>query len=492
MIKYKQVTAIICLLSVLSCLNACGDNSEQPKETTGIPTESESVVETAEQILYSASYLPDADYEGYLFRTVSVTDYPTHVEEADGEVVNDAYYKRNQIIEERYNMEFQETYVANYDEMTKTFKKSAMAASNDFDLCRLIMRDAFSLAQQGYILPVEELPYVDITQPWYVQYVNQELTINDKLIFAYSDECINAFESTMCVIFNKKLIADVGLQSPYQMVDDGTWTIDAFFEMAQQAISDLNNDGKYGIADDRWGIISTHDSILPSMWLGAGMKTVELQNGIPAFTAPQNEKLITLLGKVYDYWTENGMCYDAYLSEGYVGEYALNAIAQFANDGALFTVNGFSAVSLLRDMESDFGIVPTPKFDETQEEYYGRLIDGWINVPLYCCENPERTSVIMEALAVESKNYVIPAIYEKSIKDKCLRDEESIRMLEVIQKNKIIDLGDTVWMDPIRNLFMDCYRKKKPDFASAMEKKIKLVNKTIEKAVEALSESSGT
>ena len=182
------------------------------------------------------------------------------------------------------------------------------------------------------------------------------------------------------------------------------------------------------------------------------------------------------------------MCYDAYLTEGYVSEYAMNAYSRFANDGALFTVSSFGLTPFLRDMESDFGIVPTPKYDETQEEYYGRLIDGWINVPLYCCENPERTSVIMEALAVESKNYVIPAIYEKSIKDKCLRDEESIRMLEVIQKNKIIDLGDTVWMDPIRNLFMDCYRNKQPDFASAMEKKTRLVNKTIEKAIKAFSE----
>lgn len=410
------------------------------------------------------------------------------MEEADGDVVHDAYYKRNQIIEERYNMEFQETYVADYNEMTKAFKKSAMAASNDFDLCRLIMRDAFSMAQQGYILPVDELPYVDITQPWYVQYVNRELTIADKLIFAYSDECICAFESTMLVFFNKKIVSELDLESPYQMVDDGTWTIDAFFGMAQEAISDLNNDGKYGITEDRWGIISTHDSILPSMWLGAGMKTVELQDGIPVFTAPQNEKLVTLLGKVYDYWTEKGMCYDAYLSEGYVSEYAMNAYSRFANDGALFTVSSFGLTPFLRDMESDFGIVPTPKYDETQEEYYGRLIDGWINVPLYCCENPERTSVIMEALAVESKNYVIPAIYEKSIKDKCLRDEESIRMLEVIQKNKIIDLGDTVWMDPIRNLFMDCYRNKQPDFASAMEKKTRLVNKTIEKAIKAFSE----
>ena len=66
---------MICLLAVeFSCLNACGENGEQPKETTGGQPGSESIAGT-EEVLYSAPYLPDADYGGYIFRTVSVEDY---------------------------------------------------------------------------------------------------------------------------------------------------------------------------------------------------------------------------------------------------------------------------------------------------------------------------------------------------------------------------------------------------------------------------------
>lgn len=150
-------------------------------------------------------------------------------------------------------------------------------------------------------------------------------------------------------------------------------------------------------------------------------------------------------------------------------------------------VTQFSALNSLRDMKADFGLIPVPKYDEEQSEYYGRLIDGWISVPLHCCENPERTSVIMEALAVESKNYVIPAVYEDAIKNKYLRDEESIRMLDMVLKNRVIDLGDTVWMSDIRNVFMDVFKLKKGNFVSAIEKKVKAINKVINKTVEAFS-----
>ncbi|MBQ8578879.1 MAG: hypothetical protein IJ449_13090 [Clostridia bacterium] len=490
--KQNGIQLLPYLLLTAALLASCqGEDDIGTAGETTAPAVSSAAEAATDSALYTADYLPDADYEGYVFRCVTVEDYPVAMEKEDGDVVNDAYYKRNAILEERYNIDFEDTYVDTYMDMTDTFRTSALAASNDFDLCRLIMRDAFSMALEGYILPVSELPYLDITQDWYIHYVNEELTINDTLIFAYSDECISAFESTYAVIFNKQIIGDLGLDSPYDMVDNGTWTYDALFEMAQEAISDLDNDGKYTLETDRFGIISVHDQILPCTWVSSGIKTVEKQDGIPVFTAASNERLITLLGKVYDYWAADGMCYDAFLSVGYDEANRRAANLMYAQDHALFMFNGFGSLSILRDMEHDFGLVPLPKYDETQKEYYSRLIDGWINVPLYCTENPERTSVIMEALAVETKNYVIPALYEDAIQNKYLRDETSVRMLDLVMQNRSIDLGDTVWMVDIRNIFMDCFRNKKPDFASAIEKNTKKASRAIDKALESLGNQAG-
>ena len=486
--KTRNVISTILLFAAILCSVSCGEDSAQTDvkktETKAAETTAEAVTE---ELLYKADYLPDADYNGYVFRTVTVPEFPVAMAAEDGDVINDSIYKRNRIISERYNISFEDQIVPTYMDMTNTFKTSALAASNDFDLGRLIMRDAFSLAQEGFILPVSELPYVDITQDWYIHYVNDELTINDKLFFAYSDECISAFTSTICVIFNQQIIADLDMASPYTLVDEGKWTYETFFEMAGEARADLDNDGKYSMDTDRLGICSIYDEMLPSMWISAGIKVVEKEDGIPVFTAPGNEKLIGLLEKVYEYWTADGICYDAFITKGHDEIYRTESRAQYTEGHALFMVMSFGGLNSLRDMEADFGLVPTPKYDEAQSEYYGRLIDGWINVPLYCCENPERTSVIMEALAVESKNYVIPAVYEDAVQNKYLRDEESIRMLDMVMKNRVIDLGDTVWMFDIRNVFMDVFRLKKGNFVSAIEKKVKAINKVIDKTVEAFS-----
>ncbi|MDD4773087.1 MAG: hypothetical protein PHZ09_05710 [Eubacteriales bacterium] len=471
------------LLVAAALLPACSDKAD----ITDSPQSAAAETVSAESELYAAPYLPDADYEGYVFRMVTVPGYPSHVTAENGDIVNDAYYRRNQIIEERYNIEFEESQVPDYNTLTVTFRNSAAAASDDFDLCRLIMRDAFSLALEGYVAPVSQLPYLDITQDWYIHYVNEELSIGGELLFAYSDDCVDTLEGMFCVFFNKALSEQLNLTSPYELTDSGGWTLEAFYSAAAAAIDDLNGDGKYTLEEDRWGIISEHDMILPSMWVGAGKKTVAKDaDDIPYFIAHGDETLYSLLTDVYDFWITDGMCYDSFLKIAYNEKNRIYARGYFIAGSAMFIVNGFGTASRLRDMESDFGIVPLPKYDEVQQSYYTRLCDGWLNLPLYCAADLSRTGVIMESLAVESKNYVIPAIYDRALLNKYIRDEETVRMLDIIQRNRIIDLGDTIWMAAVRNIFMDCFRQKKPEFASAVEKNVKSVEKTIEKTLEAM------
>lgn len=292
----KRMRVISAFVVAFIFLGSCAQQSDT--EQTSVEAENTSD-ESSDVSYYSADYLPDKNYDGYIFRVVTVPEWPTDVSEENGDVVNDAYYKRNRIIEDRYNIRFEENQVLGYEELTETFRKSAQAMSDDFDLCRLIMRDAFSLAVEGYVAPVSELPYCDPTQDWYIKYVNDELEIDGVLPFAYSDECIHLFEGAICVFFNKDMITDYGLVSPYELVDDGSWTMEKYFEYASAVISDLNSDGKFDIRDDRGGIIDELDFIIPSFWVGAGVKTVEKVDGIPHFNEG-NEKLYDILGYLSD------------------------------------------------------------------------------------------------------------------------------------------------------------------------------------------------
>lgn len=485
---FSQIAFLLAALTAAQILASCGNESQTQNNTTPSTNQDiSSEVTTADEPnkkngLWYADYLPEKDYDGYTFRVVSVDILPTDVAEETNDIVNDSYYQRNRKIEEKYNIEFEQNTVASWDEQTKVFKKSAMAVSPDFDLCRVIMRDAFPFVLQGYAASPDMLPYIDMSKPWYIKYVNDALTIENKNILAYSDECIGALTGVLCVFFNQKMCQDLGLQSPYELVDNGTWTIDRFYEYAEAASSDLNSDSKFDFDNDRYGVIAEHDMFIPSMWIGANIRTVEKdENDFPYFAANGNEKLYDLMTGVSEFFNKDGMCYDILLKKGYGNDGGesnrLAARIGFSNGKSLFNITGFGSSSDLREMRDDFGIIPLPKYDKEQERYFSRLCDGWINIALACSEDLERTSIILEALAVETKNIVIPAIYDKAIQNKYIRDEKSLEMLELIQENRSVDLGDTVWMDPVREIFVGPVRQKKTDFASNVAKNLGQVDK---------------
>ncbi len=478
----KFIAFLLLILTAGYPLIACAEKTaDSLSETAFVSTAAETAVETD---WYSADYLPDKDLEGYLFRFVSMAGNPSHVAEENGDIVNDAYYKRNRIISERYNMAFAVSDVPGYPDLTSTFKKSVLAASDDFDLCRIIMRDAFSCALEGYVMPLESLTYVDITKDWYIHYVNDELTIGDTLYFAYSDECMDAFTGAMCVFFNKGIVENLNMDDPYDLVVKGTWTLDKFLSTAMEAISDIDGDGEMTI-NDRYGIIDEHDMLIPSMWVGAGIKTIDKDgDNLPYFAATGNDKLVSLIETFYDNWILEGFNYDSFLSLGYDEKNRIIANGFYMEDKGLYTVRGFGSAESLREMTTDFGIIPLPKYSEDQTDYYSRICDGWLNIVPFCAPDAERTSIIMEALAVETKNYVIPAYYENALLNKFIRDEESVEMLNIIQKNRTLDLGDSIWYTTVREVFINCFRNKTKTFASAMEKNAEKINKTIEKAVE--------
>ena len=446
---------------------------------------------------YTAAYLPDKNYGGYKFRIVvpmnGVYDSTTaaDIEQETGDTVNDAIYKRNRLIEERYGIKFKQIGVEAWPDLTPQFKKSTTAGSDDFDLCMMISRDAWAMSLTGAVVPVNRLSYIDITQPWYSQDVNSEITINGKLYFAYSDECLTMFEYTTCVLFNKKLVEDLALENMYNLVREGTWTIDKFFELSKTVVTDMDGDGQM-TDTDRYGILSQGDMLYPCFWVSSGIKTVSKDaNDLLVFTG-NSEKLFNVLEKVHQnilggdkiFFDAFGDKITSYQHQGGDDTRRVSRM-QFEDNLGLFFIQFVGIIPTLRAMETDFGILPFPKYDETQQKYHSRVIDGWINCVPNNAPDCERTSIIMEALAVESKNITVPAYFETALRTKYARDDESQDMLDIIHANRTMDLGDVFYMDPVRNLYMGVIGSKKNDFASVVEKRTSTVEKTLAKANEA-------
>ena len=98
-------------------------------------------------------------------------------------------------------------------------------------------------------------------------------------------------------------------------------------------------------------------------------------------------------------------------------------------------------------------------------------------------KDPDMTSVITEALCAESYKIVVPTFYDKALKTKAARDDDSAEMIDMIRDGLVFDWGylhsDTlggvghIFVGLIRNNsnnVMSEYAKMQDKYATNLEK----------------------
>ena len=461
--------ALLCTSSLISC--GGGEAETEPTEqTAAVETEAET------EFRYKADYLPQVTYDGYTYRIHAYEENPAHVDEPSGDIIDDAIYQRNILIEEQYDIAFEQTLVpyTEYEKVNEFMRNAGRAQSDDTDLCYLGFKNAYNLVLEGFVPASSNLPIIDLSQPWYLHVLNDSLTIDGVTLIAYS--ALDTHPGGTCVFFNKQLVKNLNLDDPYELVKNGTWTIEKNYQMAEAAISDLNGDGQMTV-DDRFGYITEWDRISLVAYYGTGNLLVDVIDGVPV--ASQKEVLFDAFQLCHSYCQINGFMLDTFKQFGTAESSRIAGSELFKQGNSLFICNGTRLLPTMGDMEDDYGIVPLPKWSEEQTQYYS-MQDGYgISVPLACSTDMERVCVIKEAMAAESLNIVRPAYYENALKNRYVRDETSVEMLDIITNGNVADLGQSPWWDIVRTPWQNTLQQPSPDFASAVAKNMPKCEKAI-------------
>jgi hypothetical protein len=190
------------------------------------------------------------------------------------------------------------------------------------------------------------------------------------------------------------------------------------------------------------------------------------------YVAMGSTKFNDVFNRIYEIMWDHGNWYVSTNDENVPTE----NINMFSADLSLFFESDFYHIQTLREMESDFGVLPFPKYNEQQENYRTNVIFfDTTSVPITVTDT-DRSSIVIEALTAESARSVIPAYYEVSLKTKYSRDNESQEMLDLIFNTRVVDLGNTIWVDVIRDAVLaGMYKKNDRDLASkiaSMETKV--------------------
>lgn len=415
--------------------------------------------------------LPDADYHGYNFKIFTGIENSGDTygsfndivaEELTGSPINDSVYMRNIRIEDNYNIMIKG--ISSNDD--NRVKKTVYAGEDAFDVVVLPMNMTAQLATQGILHNLTGVPYIDFSKPWWDKNAVEQLSIANKVYFTTSDLLISDKNATSAFLFNKKIIIDYGLESPYVLVKEGRWTVDKMREMAKCVAMDLNGDGKMD-TNDLYGLLVDKDMLHNSV-LSSGDFVIE-KDGKDLPVINLTECMLTS----FDKWAN--IYYSDFAFKP--GELE-SALVMFENNQGLFMYEKMITAIAMRRFEADFGILPSPKSDVSQAEYCNPVMPdaNAISVPV-TNPNLERTGIILEALSAESYYTLLPAYYDVTLMAKFYRDVESAEMLDIIFASRRYDLARVYG---IYNMSVD----KPIDFASEFEKIQNGLQKALDKTID--------
>ena len=481
----KLLCIFLSLLFVVGVFTACAEtnpvNTDTQKTTeadtteavtTEVPEEELSNEEVAKKYL---DRLPQAKYDREFnilcMAGVGNSEKEIWVEEASSEPIDDAVFRRNAAMLDTFGV----TITKNAQVAVSTAAQNDIKSNaKSYDLIMANGPDTGALAQNGYLYNFLDLSdYMNLDKEWWDPGTLRDCVINGKVYFMNGDINILDNDVTWIMLCKQKMIADNDLEEPYELVKKGTWTLDKFYEYVKTVSKD-NGDGKFD-QNDTYGFLTTNGGGLTNFLYTSDIKTVDFKDGVPEVVMGEyQDKILDLLA----------YC-KKLLHEDNVSWVSKNDPAQtrdmFMNNQGLFYSEVLSYIVNLADMDSPYGVLPTPKYDEKQQNYRTHVdgVGSMISIPSNI-DKPEEAAYIIEAFALYSYAYLTPAYYDVTLKRKKSRDSESTEMIDIILQSRTYDIGYIYSSIGLANMFNQLVLNGTTDFASKYKNTEKKAKKALD------------
>lgn len=454
--------------------------------------ETASVIETQPVTDYIET-LPREDFGGTVFTVLaqSYDERPNLPAEAEnGEVLNDALVRRNLKVEEMHNIDIQNIALEDRGQV-KTKVQTAVNANEDiYSLVITSMADGINtLAPNGFLYDLNKLDYLRLESEWWCPYIYEDMQFSGSLYFTSGALSPFFYYTPVGFAYNIRLAEDYNIPDLNGMVKNGSWTFDKLTELTANVTTDLDGDGKLTDSDF---YAFAHDGGVAgqALLISFGEQMSELDAGKNHFLNLEDERVVSLIEKIAVLLGDKNRCHI---------DKAGSMLTLFSESRILFLMSsmnniiaGYQGVPGLRVMEDDYGIIPTPKLDEAQDNYY-TYGNPWgpsgISVPVTAADG-SRTGLVMETMAYLSYTDVRPAVYDIIVKEKIARDQESVDMLDIMYTAARFDLNGIFDFGGSAMLVRECACGTKENFVSQYAKIKEKAESALKTLVE-LQESVG-
>ncbi len=489
----KRITASLCLIALLLGLSSCGKDA--PKEpTSDAPETSTAPVEevTEPEDTRVTSGLPDdLDLGGKSVRVLQFHSdadvLPVDIEEMTGDTLNDAIFTANQSVMEKLNCVYD--FIDNEDIETTKLDNTYAAGEDAYDFVIGVQWKVAPLVTKHMFANLNPSTgnYIDLDKPWwYGKYIAETEADGTHTYFLAGDASVNVFRRASMLICNMDLLTDIGedIDTLYDKVLDGTWVWDDFVSLVEKVYVDNNGDGKKD-GGDTYGFATWSRADVDHLMIDSGIRACGRdENGVP-YIAFNNEKTIDAVQKIADlFWNNPGSYYEEQLS----------LPTLLSENRVLFIKNLFAGLDQIRDIDTNFTILPIPKIDETIAGYSSLVHD---DAAIFCVPvqsgSVQETTAVLEEMSCQYYNDVMPTYYNVILKTKYRRDgsDKASQIMDILHDsmttdfayiynyamgNMIISLRDLIGID------------KSTDFASHYAKNEKKYEDSLAKLIDAIRE----
>ncbi len=485
----KILCTILAMLMIATTALSCSDTNVTDGEPNNLS--SETAVATEPEDADAALYkdLPVTDLGGGDFNIL----VPTHLEdefasEMTGDVIDDAVYTRNLAVEEALDVKINAVPVAGlWDDQSiflNAITSSVMALDDAYQLVSGYAAYITSLSSSGILANWNDIPDLNFEKPWWNANITDEMNVAGNLYYVTGDMSLTSIEYLFCLFFNKGLVEEFGLESPYDLVNEGKWTLDTITTYTSVVSFDYDGNGVMN-EKDFYGYISDDSNYISGYQAAFDANiTVKDSDGIPRL-AIDTEDFMNKFSALYTFLRESPSSYLNYMSTSFSGENDVTA-GMFKNGRALIMADMLGNAAMMRDSDVEFGIIPYPKYTEEQKDYHTTSWDAYTLFCIPVTSEPSVVGVVAENLAAYSYKTVIPAFYETALKSKYARDTESAAMIDIIREGATYNFGtvNSIQCLSCGHIFRSLIQDSNPNIASYIASNVKAMSKVLDSFVE--------
>ncbi len=466
----KQISTLLALTTLVSILASCGGEAGTTQTTTAPSGETTEPAETTSQ--FESDDLPaDLDFEGAEVNWLCGDYFGAYygdlwADDQNGNMVNDTIYTSRRSLEERLNVSLAvEQYEYNWNNRTGYYTHvQNLILSGDTTYDSIIGGPITSLlVEGGYFADMKANQYINFSKPWWNQDALSVIP-GDKVFFATGDATLSLVKHVLCMYFNQDLLDSFGYtESMYDVVRAGEWTFDKLDSMIKDTYGDLNGDG-IADPDDRYGLVFGDQNKLRCI-PGATQVHISERDGDEyklVFISERNNDIYTRIQTmISDNPSVRMPQHNSDTNTDSFASFGGNYVSKiFTNGNALFNASLVGdAQTILDNSKFTVGMIPYPKYDENQDDYYTapqRMAHIYIPSTI-SGEQYDRAGAVLEGWASECYRSVMPAFFETSLKVRYSTDNDMAEIFDLLRTNTVIDLDHVFSADIALNV--DFFKK---------------------------------